>query len=284
MKKSNSILKKIIISIFVLVGLFIVDVSLSLSSILFTSVSNDRQINNYTITAHRGGGETKYPENSISAIKSTLDGNMKVDRIEIDIHQTSDSVLVVMHDKSIDRTTTGKGLIKDFTYQELLKYQLYNSDNEEKIPLLEDVIKTIDGKCKLVIELKYGHSFYPDIEKRTVDMIKKYNAEEWCIIHSFDDDILQNIHILDTSIFLHKLLFVKLKFLPIIIDNKVRIKTLEDYQYVDEFSIFYLFANKEVIDKSQKMNKKINAWTVNNNEKKKKLLQIGVNGVITDFP
>jgi len=271
-----------ILCILIITGLFIFEVALSLSPILLISHFDNKQFVNHTLIAHRGGSRAKFPENSISAIKNTMEEG-KADRIEIDIHQTRDNVLVVMHDKSINRTTTGKGLIIDFSYQELLKYHLKKSNNDEKIPSLEDVIKTINEKCKLVIELKYGHSFYPDIEKRTVDMIKKYNAEDWCIIHSFDDDILWKIHNLDLSLHLHKLLVGKLRFLPIIIDNKVRFKTLEDYQYVDEFSVFYLFANKEIIESSKNINKRVNAWTVNDDEKKKKLLQIGVSGIITDF-
>lgn len=272
-----------ILCILIFIGLFIIFALLSLSSVFFISNINNMQDTNYIITAHRGGGGTEFPENSMSAIKNTIEKG-KAERIEIDIHQTKDNVLVVMHDKSINRTTTGKGLIKNFSYQEILKYHLKNSNNAEKIPSLEDVIKTIDGKCKLVIELKYGHSFYPDIEKRTVDLIKKYNAEDWCIIHSFDDNILQKVHALDISIHLHKLFVAKLKFLPIVIDNRIRFKTLDNYQNVDEFSVFYLFANKEIIEKAQNINKKVNVWTVNNDKKKRKLLQIGVNGVITDFP
>jgi len=236
-----------------------------------------------SITAHRGGGRAKFPENSISAIKNTIEEG-KADRIEVDIHQTKDNVLIVIHDKSIDRTTTGKGMIKNMSYQELRKFHLKSSCTKEKIPLLEDVIKIIDGKCKLVIELKYGHSFYPNIEKRTVEMIKKHNAENWCIIQSFNDDILQRTRNLDMSLHFHKLLFGKLRFLPIIIDNKIRFRTLESYQFVDEFSVFYLFANREILKISKSMNKKINVWTVNDDKKKKKILKLGVDGIITDFP
>ena len=283
MKKIKHIYKSMIIGILIFIGLFIINLALSLSPILFKSYSNNMQITDYTITAHRGGGAAEFPENSMSAIKNTIEKG-KSDRIEIDIQQTKDNVLVVMHDKSIDRTTTGKGMIKNMLYQELKEYHLKNFCDKEEIPLLENVFKIIDGKCTLVIELKYGHSFYPDIEKRTVEMIKKYNAENWCIIQSFDDDILQKIYHLDRSLRLHKLLVGKLRFLPIIIDNKIRFKTLESYPFVDEFSIFYLFANREIIKKNKTMNKKINAWTVNNDEKKSKLMKLGINGIITDFP
>jgi len=270
------------IGILIFVGLFIIFAALSLTTIFFTSNSNDMQDTN-SITAHRGGGGTEFTENSMSAIKNTIEKG-KADRIEIDIHQTKDSVLVVMHDKSINRTTTGKGKIKNMLYQELNEYHLKGSCDKEEIPLLENVIKIIDGKCTLVIELKYGHSFYPSIEKRTVEMIKKYKAENWCVIQSFDDDILQKIYHLDSSLRLHKLFVGKLRFLPIIIDNKIRFKTLENYQFVEEFSVFYLFANREIIRKSKAMNKKINVWTVNDDEKKSKLLKMGINGIITDFP
>ena len=283
MKKSKRVFKNILLGILIFIGLFIVDILLSLSPTLFTPHSNDKPITNYTITAHRGGGGTEYPENSISAIKNTIE-NGKADRIEIDVHQTKDGVLVVMHDKSINRTTTGRGLIKDFSYQELTQYHLKNSKNKEGIPLLADVINAIDGKCELVIELKYGHPFYPEIEQRTVDIIKKHNAESWCMIHSFDDDILQKVRSIDTSLHLHKLLFVELRLLPIIIDNKIRFKSIKDYPFVDDFSVFYPFANRKIIKRAKTMDKKINAWTANKDKTKQKLLQIEIDGIITDIP
>ena len=109
------------------------------------------QDTNYTIIAHRGGGGAEFPENSLSAIKSTVEKG-KADRIEIDIHQTKDNVLVVMHDKSINRTTTGKGMIKNLLYQELREYHLKGSCDKEEIPSLEEVIKiTINRLNSLLI-------------------------------------------------------------------------------------------------------------------------------------
>ena len=265
-----------------LFGVFCLLISLSISPIFFTSKA---KADKATITAHRGGGGAMTPENSLSAIKSGLES--RPDRIEIDIHQTKDNVLIVMHDESIDRTTTGSGNITDLTYEQIKQYPLKNEISEsepEYAPTLEELIQLINGRADLIIEIKSGSSVYPGIEKRTVELINRYNAKNWIIVHSFYDEALENIHQIDKDIILHKLFFSHLYFLPVIIDSKVHFGRLKKYSYVKEFSIFYPFANKKVIRKMHSMGKEVNVWTVDDPDKAKKLINIGINGIITDDP
>lgn len=231
------------------------------------------------IIAHRGGPCDSLPENSISAIKESI--KKGVSRIEIDVHQTKDSVLVVIHDLTVDRTTSGTGIIKDRNWAELKKFDL---DANEGIPLLEDVIKQVNGACSLVIELKKGNEYYPGIEKRTVDMINKYDARNWCIVQSFDDEILDSVHAVDSTITLNKIFIAKLCVAPVVIDYTLRFRSLKSYTYVDEFSVNQYFAGRLLIKRVHKLGKKINAWNVNDDKKKQRLIKRGIDGIITDFP
>jgi len=70
----------------------------------------------------------------------------------------------------------------------------------------------------------------------------------------------------------------------LIFDGKLRITNLEFYQFVDEFSTFYPFTTKRMIKKVHAMNKKINVWTVNDSIRINRLVNIGVDGIITDYP
>jgi glycerophosphoryl diester phosphodiesterase len=249
------------------------------------SVRETKQIrSHFNLTAHRCGAGLA-PENTLAGIKESLKYNPE--RIEIDVHQTKDSVIVVIHDNSIDRTTNGKGKIKDMTFEQLLQYNIINNTKEvtdEKIPTLDQIIDAIDGKSKLLIEIKLGAEYYPNIEKRIIKIIEKHNCRVWCIIQSFDIKILTKVHFLDNLIEIHKLYFGKFPFLPIWISNKLEFGSPDDLNYIKEISICNLFATKDAISCIHNSNKKVNVWTVDDINRIYKLINIGVDGVITNHP
>ena len=88
---------------------------------------------------HRGYSE-KYPENTMLAFKKAIEGNF--DGIETDVHLTKDNRLVLIHDEKINRTSNGKGYVKDYTYQQLCQFNFnYRfKDIDAKIPLLEELL------------------------------------------------------------------------------------------------------------------------------------------------
>ena len=279
-------MKKILKIIFTILLLFILYILTALSPI-FYSTPTTMNNTNFTITGHRGAGNLA-PENTLSAIKEGLKYN--VDRIEVDVHQTKDGKVVIMHDKTINRTTNGKGRIKDYTYAELLKFDAgsWFSDKfkGEKIPLLEEAINLIDGKAKFVIELKDGDEYYPEIVEHVIDIIKKHNATKWCIIHSFKTAILEQVHQLEPEVELHKLFIGKLSLLPVYVGAGFipEYYSFEKHPYITEYSLNYLFANKRIINTIHKRGKKVNVWTIDDFEKFQKLKNLGVNGFITNSP
>ena len=271
-----------IISVGIIV--FIIYISLALSPALFTRTVNqiDRKV---LVTAHRCGAGLA-PENSITGIQES--SKYHPARVEIDVHQTKDSVIVVIHDYSVDRTTNGKGKIKDLTYDEILHLSLVSDKikekKDEKIPTLDQIIEALNGNSKLLIEIKRGSEYYPGIEKRVIEIIKKHNANELCIIQSFDLKILEKINSIDKNLELHKLYYMKLPYLPIWISNRIEFGSLKRLYFIKEISLLYWFANKDAINCIHNSNKKANAWTVDNQEKIKKLVYIGIDGVITNYP
>ena len=101
------------------------------------------------ISGHRGGMVTGYPENCIESCEKTL--SLMPTFFEIDFSFTKDSVMVLMHDLTIDRTTTGKGRVADYTYAELQQFCLVDRDRNVtpyKIPRLKDLLEW--GKDKVV--------------------------------------------------------------------------------------------------------------------------------------
>lgn len=101
--------------------------------------------------AHRGlhDNTTDAPENSLRAFKRAVDAGYG---IEMDVQLSKDKIPVVFHDFTLKRICGVEGKVSDYTYEELLAYSLYETD--QKIPKLEEVLKLVDGKVPLIIEYK----------------------------------------------------------------------------------------------------------------------------------
>ena len=114
------------------------------------------------VAAHRGDWRN-YPENSLPAIESVI--RMGVDIMELDLKKTKDGVLVVCHDATLDRTTTGSGYISDYTYEELLKFDLKRGHGIAipgmKIPTLRQALAIC--KDRIVVNVDQGFDYYDEV-------------------------------------------------------------------------------------------------------------------------
>lgn len=232
------------------------------------------------IIAHRGASAYA-PENTLQAFEKAIEMGAAV--IETDVHQTKDSVVVIMHDLSVNRTTYGKGLIKDIQYSVFNQLVIKQKNNKtENPPSLEDAIKLINGRCKLLIELKKGNDYYLNIEKHIVGLIKKYNAQNWiCTIHSFDKKALLNVAKADSNINLQKLIVFKLPLVSFNFDKRF---SKDDFRNWQGVNVYYKFCSKRVIRKIHSLGKTVYVWTVNKPRKARKLAKRGVDGIITNKP
>lgn len=155
------------------------------------------------ISAHRGGGDLKgYPENCIESF-AYLAKQMPV-IIECDIDLTKDSVLVMMHDATLDRTTTGTGKLIDKTYAELAPFRLEDNMGNVtpyKIPTLEQVLNWGKGKVAFTLDVKRNVSF-----EKVVNMVRKtgmgdyaaiitYNAQDAAKINKLDPNLMISVTI-----------------------------------------------------------------------------------------
>ncbi len=247
--------------------------------LLFFCLKNIAQ--NPIIIAHRGASAYA-PENTISSFEKAIE--MEALIIETDVHQTKDSVVVIMHDLSVDRTTNGKGVIKDLNYDKFKQLSIKQQKTvlTEHPPTLEEAIIAINGRCKLLIELKKGNSYYPNIEKHIVDLIAKYNAQSWIYtIHSFDKEALINIAKRDSNINLQKLIVFKL---PLVSFNFDKHFNKDDYNNWQGVNVYYKFCSKRLIKKLHKLNKTVYVWTVNKPRVARKMAKRGVDGIISNKP
>ena len=130
------------------------------------------------LIAHRGLHDKDTPENSMGAFKKALEKDIA---IEFDVHLLKDNKIVVFHDNNLKRMTGIDKKINELSYDEIKDIKLANSD--EKIPLLEDVLKLVNGKVLLDIELKCDHEKYK-LEDALIDVLKDYTGK--IVLKSFD--------------------------------------------------------------------------------------------------
>ena len=154
----------------------------------------------------------------------------------------------------------------------------------ERIPTLAEVFQLIDGKAVLLIEVKKGEDYYDGLEAAVLKEIRAFDAYDWCEVQSFYDHVLKNFAELDDTIVLHKLLVGKTPVIPFYIDHELRLNGLMLEPRYTGMNPNHGFARQGFIKEMQKKGFKVYTWTVNEEEKMRKLINYGVNGIITNYP
>ncbi len=242
----------------------------SLIVILFSACSQTES-EDFVVIAHRGASAVA-PENTLVAYTKAIE--MGADYAELDVRQTKDGAIVLMHDKTVHRTTGVKGFVWDFTLSELKKLDAGSWFGEEfrgePIPTLQEVIRLAKGRMKLNIEVKISEN-EPGIAQKVVDIVRSENFSKHCIITSFDMETINT-------------------FKRIAPDLKTGFIFEKEY-HADVFEGTWdvLCSNSELVDAgfvqlAQESGKKIYVWTVNDREEMLRLIGLGANGVITDRP
>ncbi len=136
-----------------------------------------------TPIAHRGLHDKDCPENSISAFQKAITEGYP---IELDVQMIADGTVIVFHDESLSRLTDNDGYIKFLNKSDLDILRL--KDSKEKIPTFEEVLKFVDGKVPLLIEIK-NPSKVGELEKKVIELLKDYKGEY--AIQSFNPYVLE---------------------------------------------------------------------------------------------
>ncbi len=225
---------------------------------------------NIEVTAHRGAS-ADYPENTMSAFVGAK--KLGADWVELDVQQTKDGKIVVSHDTNLLRVTGVNKNIIDMNYSEIAKLDagsFFDKEfKDERIPLFEDVVKwASENNMKLNVELKpVGKE--KDFEKMVIDIIKKYEYEDYCVLTSQVYSVLEEAKKYDKDI---KTVFV----MSIAVGDVILLDK------ADSFSIEASNINKYIVNKIHNNGKELYAWTVNTDENIKKMIDYNVDNIITD--
>jgi glycerophosphoryl diester phosphodiesterase len=147
------------------------------------------------VVGHRGA-MGYCPENTLASFKRGLE--LGADWIELDVHLSSDGELIVIHDETLDRTTNGHGLVRDYKLSELKRL---DAGGGEPIPTLDEVLAWARAQNTVVdIEIKNAPIYYEGIEARVVDALKRHDMVDQVIVISFDHAAVQRVKTLEPRV------------------------------------------------------------------------------------
>ncbi|MES2575056.1 MAG: glycerophosphodiester phosphodiesterase family protein [Bacteroidota bacterium] len=217
---------------------------------------------------HRGAAGHE-PENTLIAFKKAIE--LGVDGIELDVHLSSDGELIVIHDETIDRTANGKGFVNELSLKEL---KVFKIETTQEIPTLIEVFDLVNRRCFINIELKGTRTARP-----VTELINHYISEKnWnyndFLVSSFDWNMLEETHILDSKI-----------RIGVLTEESIN-ETLAFAKKIKAFAIhpdYELLTNENVV-LMQEDNFEVYPWTANSKAAIQKIKTFNVNGIISDFP
>lgn len=230
------------------------------------------------IFAHRGFSSIA-PENTMAAFERAI--TIKADGIETDVHLSKDGKIVICHDEKVNRTTNGSGYIMDHTWKELQALDAGSwfapEFSKETIPSLEDLFELVSKTDLLLnIEVKTDKVFYPQIEEKVLELLKKFDLIDRALISSFNFQTLLKVKAIVPQI-----------ATAAIMKNPNKVSNL--WEIIADLKVSaihpcYLYLTTEMIDEARKRGLQVNTWTPNQPEEIRALLKSGTHGVITDFP
>ena len=216
---------------------------------------------------HRGAGYE--PENTLKSFQKALDLN--ADGIELDVHLSSDGHIIVIHDETIDRTTNGKGLVNNLSLSELKSFLIAD---QLEIPTLIEVFDLIDKKCLINVELKGVGT-----ASKVVALIEEYISDknwkyEHFIISSFEWNMLEEVHNLNSNIAIGVLTEEDVDK-ALAFGESIKAKAINpDFQLL----------NPENTKEIQKKGFQVLPWTVDSPKDIQRIKSYNVDGIISDFP
>ena len=234
-------------------------------------------MNKPVVWAHRGASGY-LPENTLPAFQKAVE--MGAYGIELDIHKTKDGQLVVIHDEKIDRTSNGKGYVRDYTLEELRRYN-YNATMPEAcahadIPTMREVFELIKPtNLHINIEIKNGVYFYEGIEEDIIAMTKEFDMEDRVIYSSFNHYSIMKVQELDPEAHTAFLYMDGTLDMP---------EYGRDHKVEALHPALYNVQYPNYVEKCHEYGLKINSWTINSKQYMKMACEMGIDGIITNYP
>lgn len=216
---------------------------------------------------HRGA-RAHAPENTLLSIRRAL--AFGAHAIEVDVH-CCDGELVVIHDDTVDRTTNGHGCVCDFTLEALRKL---DAGQGERIPLLDEVMALIEGQAAINIELKGADTAGP-----AARLIAHYRQRGWAhehiLVSSFDWSLLSAFRQHDA----HSMLGLLSEHV-----DTTALEASSQQLHSSAWNLPHTAIDNHTMALAKQQRQAVYAYTANTAGDIRRLFELGVNGVFTDYP
>jgi glycerophosphoryl diester phosphodiesterase len=226
--------------------------------------------------AHRGASGYA-PENTLASFRLALEMGAKA--IELDIHQTRDHELVVIHDPNLKRVGGKRARVRDLLQKDLTAVDVGSwfdpCFSAERVPTLAEVFDLVDGKAEIHVEIKNGSRIYPGIEERLVDMIQRRNAWKQTLVSSFDHAALYSVRSLDAR--------VRIGYLMGLTGLKTALREMGELK-AESLNLSARQAKTKSVRACRERGLKTLVYTVNTRKELARLDKLGCDGVFTNFP
>jgi len=245
---------------------------------------------NFLVIAHRGGTSLG-PENTLHTFQRAVDLGVHV--LEMDVRSTKDDHLVVLHDRTVDRTTDAPGPVEKYTLAELKELDAafrWSPDNGRtyplrnkgiKIPTLAEVFKTFP-KTRMNIEIKDPK---PNVIPDFCRLIREHNMTTKVMVASFDVDVLEEFRSLCPEVatsagFTEAFLFYYLQKMRLASVYSPNMQAMQIPETHDNRQV----VNRRFMKAARDRNLRVHVWTINDVDSMKQYLKLGVDGIMTDYP
>ncbi|GEP99819.1 glycerophosphodiester phosphodiesterase [Staphylococcus arlettae] len=254
---------------------------------------NENILDNNVSIAHRGASGYA-PEHTFDSYDKAHK-EFNADYIELDLQMTKDGNLIAMHDEDVERTTGHKGRVEDYTTKELKqmdvgswfnkKYPKYAKKEYKgaKIPTLEEILDRYGDNANYYIETK-SPDVYPGMEEKLLHSLEKHNLlsdqklnKGQVVIQSFSQESLLKVANMNNQI----------PLVQLVDENKLSTFTSKDLKFISSYAIGvgpdYSDLDEQMVQKLHNYNLKVHPYTVNTEKDMQQMLNIGVDGVFSNY-
>lgn len=243
-----------------------------LASFVIDGISSGVSLKRPVVGAHRGSSTTA-PENTMPAFKLAIEEGVS-EWIELDVHQTSDGVVIVSHDDNIKRVSGVDVCVHEMPYDKLMELDVGSWFSPEfkglHFSTLDEVLDVCKDKIKVQIEIK-PTAYDKRLPEQVADIIRSHEMEDQCLVISMADQPLKTIKEYAPDI--------KTGYCMMIADGD-----LSNIDFSDDVTIEEQNVSAVLVNQMHMKNKKVFVWTINSTDNLQALVDAEVDGIITDDP
>jgi glycerophosphoryl diester phosphodiesterase len=224
---------------------------------------------------HRGA-KGHAPENTFASFQLAVE--MGVSAVETDVHLSKDGEVVLIHDHSVDRTTDGRGFVKDLTLRDLKQLDAGNWYDPrfagQRIPTLSELLEWARDRVGVAIEIKNGPIYYPGIAEKVIRLLKEHSMERQAILISFDHLVLREA----------KMIAPEIATGILYVGRFVNELGAARAAAADALHPNWAFVTPDLVEKAHAAGLAVSPWCPNDLSTLRLLSEMGVDSIGTDYP